>query len=207
MTIFLYILKVDGGFAPNPFHGYCTLACCKPKIRAVAREHDWVLGITPRHLGNALAYAMEVAEVLTFEEYFADARFRAKKPVRGPGVRQLRRCGDNCYRPLPGGGFAQLPSAHYDHVLKREDAKQKQTDLGGKYVLVSKRFAYFGAAPRKLPVFISDVMPARFSRRVEQDHAAHGPLLRYLRRLPMGIHSAPRHWRPGEPWGKSPRCA
>jgi len=36
--IYLCTLKHDSGFVPNPFHGYCTLACCKPQIRRKARE-------------------------------------------------------------------------------------------------------------------------------------------------------------------------
>jgi hypothetical protein len=39
-SIFVYVVKHDGGFAPNPFHGFCTLACCKPKIRKGAKEGD-----------------------------------------------------------------------------------------------------------------------------------------------------------------------
>ena len=31
MTLYSYIVKHDNGFAPNPFHGFCTLACCKPE--------------------------------------------------------------------------------------------------------------------------------------------------------------------------------
>ncbi len=47
MRIYAYILKVDSGFAPNPFHGWCTLACCKPAIRRKARPGDWIVGRLP----------------------------------------------------------------------------------------------------------------------------------------------------------------
>ena len=37
--VYEYVMTSDSGFAPNPFHGTCTLACCKPKIRkGVANE-------------------------------------------------------------------------------------------------------------------------------------------------------------------------
>lgn len=41
---FSYILTRDYGFAPNPFNGTCTLATCKPKIRATANVANglWV---------------------------------------------------------------------------------------------------------------------------------------------------------------------
>jgi len=45
MSVFSYVVKNDGGFAPNPFHGSCTLACCKPKIRNVASAGDIVVGL------------------------------------------------------------------------------------------------------------------------------------------------------------------
>ena len=80
MRISVYVLKHDSGFAPNPFHGWCTLACCKPTIRRKARPGDWIVGITPRDLDNRLAYAMKVDESLTFEEYGSDRRFKAKRP-------------------------------------------------------------------------------------------------------------------------------
>lgn len=32
-VLFSYIVRWDHGFAPNPFHGICSLATCKPGIR------------------------------------------------------------------------------------------------------------------------------------------------------------------------------
>jgi len=43
-SVFIYVVDRDFGFAPNPFHGYCTLATCKAKIRNQARVGDWVIG-------------------------------------------------------------------------------------------------------------------------------------------------------------------
>ena len=28
----------------HPFHGWCTLVCCKPAIRRKARPGDWIVG-------------------------------------------------------------------------------------------------------------------------------------------------------------------
>jgi hypothetical protein len=50
MKLYCYIVTHDTGFSPNPFHGYCTLACCKPTIRRTAKEGDWVVGLTPIHV-------------------------------------------------------------------------------------------------------------------------------------------------------------
>jgi hypothetical protein len=108
VRIYAYVLKVDSGFAPNPFHGWCTLACCKPAIRRTARRGDWVVGITPRAQGNRIAYAMRVDESLTFEECWSDPRFRAKRPARVVGAPIVERCGDNCHEPLGGGSLRQV---------------------------------------------------------------------------------------------------
>jgi hypothetical protein len=43
-TLFTYCIPYDDGAAPNPFWGLCTLAICKPSIRRVAKEGDWVVG-------------------------------------------------------------------------------------------------------------------------------------------------------------------
>src|SRR5687767_13544768 len=87
MTLFTYIVTHDSGFAPNPFHSYCTLATCKPRIRIRARAGDWIAGVgsvgTVGH--DRLVYAMEVAEVIPIERYATDPRFHAKKPVMGSG--------------------------------------------------------------------------------------------------------------------------
>ena len=53
MNFYVYVVAKDGGFAPNPFHGVCTLACCKPRIRSRARIGDWVLGLTPKGPGQS----------------------------------------------------------------------------------------------------------------------------------------------------------
>ena len=41
--LYLYVVDRDFGFAPNPFHGVCTLATCKPKIRKFAKVGDWII--------------------------------------------------------------------------------------------------------------------------------------------------------------------
>ena len=67
MKLFTYIVARDYGFAPNPFHGSCTLATCKPQIRSSASIGDWVVGTgakTTYDLAGHLIYAMKVDEVL-----------------------------------------------------------------------------------------------------------------------------------------------
>jgi hypothetical protein len=88
-----YKLTNDTGFAPNPFHGYLTLATCKPMIRSTRKKGDWVAGFASKELvRNAklhgiqipymgLVYLMQVTEdPLPLARYFDDPRFAKKIP-------------------------------------------------------------------------------------------------------------------------------
>ena len=92
MRLFSYVVARDYGFAPNPFYGYCTLATCKPRIRKAAQTGDWVLGTGSKTHGreNQVVFAMRVTERLTFDEYWNDPRFKAKRPDAAGRVRPTR---------------------------------------------------------------------------------------------------------------------
>lgn len=113
MRLYVYVLTHDTGFAPNPFHGYCTLATCKPVIRRGADIGDWVVGVGSTQNGQEgqLIYAMRVEEAMSFEEYWTDPRFQLKKPAL-TGDQEFR-CGDNIYHRDPAtGDWIQAPGYH-----------------------------------------------------------------------------------------------
>lgn len=204
------ILRSDSGFAPNPFHGICTLACCRPVIRRGASVGDWVIGVTPKHLGNDLAYAMRITDApIPFGEYFQDRRFAAKKPRKpADGAPFAETCGDNCYELHPDGTHRQHPCAH-NGFADDEDLENKKWDLSGKFVLVSREFAYFGAEPWPLDKRRYGFMiPARYNRvkfAVDEEQK----ILDLLATLPRGIHARPRGWRESEDdssWRDKRRC-
>ena len=62
--LFSYVVAHDGGAAPNPFWGVCTLVICKPKIRQSAEVGDWIAGTAPKSSPRAggLIYAMKVTK-------------------------------------------------------------------------------------------------------------------------------------------------
>jgi hypothetical protein len=81
--VYIYVVAGDFGFAPNPFHGFCTLATCKPRIRATAKLGDWIVGMGGADL-NAVGrciYAMRVSKALNFNEYWKMPEYRCKRPV------------------------------------------------------------------------------------------------------------------------------
>jgi len=102
--IFSYIVSSDSGFAPNPFWNYCTLACCKPVIRRTASVGDWIVGLSPKALGNDIVFAMKVTEKMTMADYWKDKRFRNKK-VKMKSADPIRRRGDNIYQPIKNVEF------------------------------------------------------------------------------------------------------
>src|SRR5208283_739042 len=112
MRLCSYTVVHDTGFAPNPFHRYCTLATCTPNHMGVRLSlGGWILGTSSVNEGNKLIYAMKVSEILDLDDYFNDPRFERKKP--GPGGWK-RRCGDNIYFRRADGKWAQ--SGAYFHT-------------------------------------------------------------------------------------------
>ena len=85
--LYTYVITRDFGFAPNPFHGLCTLATCKPDIRKTANVGDWIMGVGGRSLGivkRKCIFLMKVSEKISFQDYWDDVRFSLKKPLRKP---------------------------------------------------------------------------------------------------------------------------
>src|SRR5438093_377218 len=95
--VYMYVVDRDFGFAPNPFHGYCTLATCKAGIRAKARTDDWVIGMGGARLKatGRCVFAMLVTGSLSFNEYWSSPAHFDKRPVRNGSSRMM--VGDNIY--------------------------------------------------------------------------------------------------------------
>jgi hypothetical protein len=187
MRLFTYIVAHDRGFAPNPFWGYCTLATCKPKIRNVAQKGDWIVGLSPKALGNKLVYAMKVEEKLTHDQYFNDPRFAAKKPEpESPDSK--RKCGDNMYyRAKCNGLYEQSKSA----IHGAEDFKR---DTSSEYVLISAKddFYYFGKDAKELPSGILQKIVVGRGHRSNFEQSTIKEGIEFLSRLPKGINGEPR---------------
>lgn len=145
MTVFSYCLLFDNGAAPNPFWGLCTLAICKPVIRRTAQVGDWVLGTGSKEYGleNQMIYAMKITNVLSLKEYdlFCKNYLENKIPVWKTEDLRLK-VGDCIYDYSKGNPVLRL-SVHRPVNMK--------TDLGGKNVLLSNHFYYFGSKPVPLP--------------------------------------------------------
>jgi hypothetical protein len=193
MRLFSYVVSFDTGFAPNPFFGFCTLACCKPLIRRTAKRGDIVIGLSRR--SERLVFAMAVEESLDFEAYWTDPRFRNKRPIANADRARERR-GDNIYEPHGFGRFRQLPSRH-SHPDGTENTRLKQADLSGRHVLVSRRFVYYGEAGPLIPERLSFLAIGR-GHRVNFTENQVELVKQWMRRLPTGLRGRPAMWPPGD---------
>lgn len=166
--VFLYLLDHDTGYAPNPFHGWCTLAGCKPQVRKSAEVGDWIIGVTPKHDGNRVAYVMCVEHKFPIRDYWSDRRFRMKQRRPQPST-PISKCADNHRTP-------------------------RDRDPDNAYVLASRTFSYYGSRPRDWPRSLREMqMPGRYYL---VNHAPEllRELLRFVRACRPGVHAPPRAW-------------
>lgn len=157
MAYYSYKITRDYGFAPNPFFGYCTLACCKPHIRQRANVGDWIIGTgaIENRLLYHLIFLMKITEKISFEEYWDDERFVRKKPVLNGSLKQMH--GDNIYHKETGE-WCQMDSHHSFYEGRLNEGNLKQ-DLSGKFVLVSNQFIYLGNKHIRVPAKYIELCP------------------------------------------------
>ena len=182
--LYIYVVARDFGFAPNPYHGFCTLATCMPRIRANAQIGDWIMGVGGGRLkatGRCI-YLMKVSEVMDFNAYWSDARFCRKKPVRNGSL--IMMVGDNVYHQQAGSEtWIQLDS-HHSNPDGTANLKNLETDTSSENVLASDHFYYFGKSAPHVNLasigyknhrsyskkLLSDVNVANFIDSIVQNH-------------------------------------
>ncbi|MGJ4859500.1 hypothetical protein ACN6KF_005527 [Labrys sp. La1] len=182
-NVYMYVVARDFGFAPNPFHGVCTLATCKPMIRRKAQVGDWIIGMGGAKL-NAVGrciYLMQVTDTLTFDAYWDHPEYRCKRPVRNGS--RMTIMGDNIYhRPVGTTAWVQEDS-HHSQIDGRPEPSNIQNDTQTDRVLISRNFFYFGEAAPALPKKILDQLKynnGRGHRKFTVDQAQ--PLLHWIQK-------------------------
>ena len=197
MRLHSYVIRRDYGFAPNPFHGVCTLATCKKLIRRCATVGDWVIatGSVQYHLGGQLVCAMQISETMTFDDYWADPRFQLKKPVMN-GSRMMG-YGDNIYHHGPDGDWVQANSHHSleDGVA---NPKNLDDDTETDQVLIAEAFWYFGASAPTIPTNFrgegaADICAGR-GHKVNFADGLVDEFLAWVHTLPSGCQGRPARW-------------
>jgi hypothetical protein len=195
--LYRYVIDHDRGFAPNPFFGICTLACCKPGIRKYAAKGDIIVGFGTAKYGldGRITYWMSVDEIIDFNIYWHDPRFKIKRPRMGGS---LSLCfGDNIYhRSNESKAWVQEPSFHSDpnSLIGRGNLKRDtgRTDK----VLIGREYTYWGANGPMVPARFQPIVwrgRGEIYRVESQD--IQDEFIDWLRAIPeRGFRHAPADW-------------
>jgi Nucleotide modification associated domain 2 len=173
--IYMYVVDRDFGFAPNPFHGNCTLATCKPGIRNKAEVGDWVIGmggIRRLKASGRCIFAMRVTEKITFNEYWINPKYLDKKPVRN-GSRKMM-IGDNIYQFNAAKNEWDQADSHHSNDDGSTNHDNLRKDTASDNVLISQHFLYFGKSAPYVPNHLLTAIGYKNSRgyRVFEEHIA-----------------------------------
>lgn len=207
MRLHSYVIRRDYGFAPNPFHGFCTLATCKKLIRRRATVGDWVVatGSAQYHRAGQLVCAMKVSETMTFDDYWNDPRFHSKKPVMNSS--RMMGYGDNIYRHGPGGDWIQADS-HHSLEGGVANPKNLEDDTETDRVLIAENFCYFGSDAPTIPNQFRGHGPADIcvgrGHKVNFAEGLVDDFLAWVCTLPVGCQGRPDRWPNQETLGVRP---
>ena len=149
MEIYSYVVARDYGFAPNPFYGACSLATCKPGIRKGAQVGDWIVGTGSAKYkrSGTLVYAMQVEEVLTFNQYWDSPKHQNKIPILTGSKKQT--FGDNIYHKEKGKW--EQANSHHSLCDGSENIYNIKNDTKADRILIGSKFVYFGGSGPKIP--------------------------------------------------------
>jgi hypothetical protein len=158
MKLYTYCLRYDGGAAPNPFWGTCTLVICKPAIRRTAQLGDWVVGLGSTNsligdISHYLVYAMKVTSKLTMKEYDQFCKISLPKKIPDQESPDYRLRNGDCIYDYGTGKYPKMRPAVHNEC-------HRVHDLVGKFALLSKHFYYFGSQPIPLPEYLYPIIHA-----------------------------------------------
>ena len=152
MKLYSYVVARDFGFAPNPFYQFCTLGTCKHEIRRRAEVGDWIVGTGSKTRGRErhIVFVMRVTEIMSFNRYWSDSRFKQKKPnLRGSKKQAF---GDNIYyQDLVTGKWCQQDS-HHSYPDGTPNINNINNDTKADRVLISDDYTYWGGEGPEIPV-------------------------------------------------------
>jgi len=190
-TLFSYIISHDGGSAPNPYHGICTLVICKPVIRRTAKVKDWVVGLGAKKtpIGDAsgkVVYAMRITNKMSMEDYdtFCKKNYPEKIPDWDSGDYK-KRIGDCIYYDFSDPSNPKIRKAVHTE-------KNMKTDLGGQCALLSTDFYYFGNNPEPLPNNLKGIIKQGQSHRSTSNDEYADDFIEWIRKRKKGINGDPQ---------------
>ncbi len=137
--LYTYIVAHDGGNAPNPYHGTCTLAICKPKIRLTAKIGDIIVGLDHGQNSNRIVYCMKVSHIYSWSNYIKECNTKEGNLNKKIPKNELDQ-GDCIWRSS-GPDYEDSLDSWSGH--KGVDCFNTDV-VSGKNVLASNEYWYFG---------------------------------------------------------------
>ena len=182
--LFSYRVRHDTGAAPNPFWGICTVVICKPKIRLAVKQDDWIVGTGSANsplgdMSGKVIYAMKVTRKMTMQDYHVfTQQFLRQKIPHWLDSDPRRRLGDSIY------DFSCNPPKLLQSV---HTEKNRKSDLGGEYALLSEHFWYFGDQAQPLPTDLLGIVKQGQGHRSDSNAPFFDRFLKWL----YGLKLAP----------------
>lgn len=155
-NVFAYRVDHDRGLAPNPFLDRCSLAVCKPNVRAKAQLGDYVIGTSSYNkrkmrrsgiAGGLAVFIMRVTGEIGFD------RYHRNYPNRRPNMRgsRMRRAGDAIYYRDPVTGEWMQSDSLHSRPGGGVSVGDLERDTGVDRILLSDDFTYWGKLAPTLP--------------------------------------------------------
>lgn len=190
MKLYSYTMPKGSGLAPNPYFGYCTLATGKPIVRKCAQVGDWiaVYGMADTVLHGKLVALMRVDEVMTYDAYWEDERFREKRPAFD-GEKMYEQ-GDNIYhreglRWVQERSCLTLADGNVDEMTLKRDTQTNR-------VMIAKEFYYFGNDAIAVPDAFQSLVARTSGNSVYTDQNLITAFVNYINEnYDMGILGSP----------------
>ncbi len=191
--LFSYVIPHDGGSAPNPYHGICTLVICKPVIRRIAKTGDWVVGLGTKNspigdISGQVVYAMRITKITSMQEYdtFCKENYPGKIPDWDSGD-YTKRIGDCIY------DFSNSSNPSNPKIRKAvHTEKNMKTDLGGQCALLSTEFYYFGNNPKPLPNNLKGIIKQGQGHRSTSNDEYVDDFIEWIRKQKKGKNGEPQ---------------
>lgn len=162
--LYVYVMTTDKGFAPCLDENLLALACCKGGKKGgmrtavykdwIKNDSVWVMGVCGKKLArkySKIAYApiyiAKITDVKEMTDYYKDNRYNNRRDHKAYYV---------------ANGILKSREKYNPHHNKLEEKR----DIGGRYVLFSQQFTYWGTICEKekflkeSPLF-KEIIPSR----------------------------------------------
>ena len=114
---------------------------------------DWIVGTGSAYKKRTghIVYAMRVSETMSFDQYWADPRFRSKRPTLRGSRKQA--FGDNIYHKDPNTDQWLQVDSHHCHDDGTPNSRNIDNDTQTDRILIGEDFIYWGGGGLKFQNF------------------------------------------------------